>query len=122
MYLCNYIRLSVYSLHTGSEKNHSYWAKAVAPHVSLGRCIAYVDFVADVVPPALKLSEMFGLKTGSYYGRIFSGHDKDEVLQSCQIGVIKVMVATTVSDLHVGWTIQMSRLWCKLGFHQQWKS
>lgn len=25
-------------------------AKAVAPHVSTGRCIVYVDFVGDVVP------------------------------------------------------------------------
>ena len=101
MYLCNYIRFSVYSLHTGSEKKHSYWAEVVAPHVSLGRCIVYVDFVADVVPLALKLSEMFGLKTGSYYGRGLSGHDKDEVLQSWQSGVIKVMVATTAFGLGV---------------------
>ena len=101
MYLCNYIRFSVYSLHTGSEKKHSYWAKVVAPHVSLGRCIVYVDFVADVVPLALKLSEMFGLKTGSYYGRGLSGHDKNEVLQSWQSGVIKVMVATTAFGLGV---------------------
>ena len=99
MYLCNYIRFSVYSLHTGSEKKHSYWAEVVAPHVSLGRCIVYVDFVADVVPLILKLSEMFGLKTGSYYGRGLSGHDKDEVLQSWQSGVIKVMVATTAFGL-----------------------
>ena len=101
MYLCNYIRFSVYSLHTGSEKKHSYWAEVVAPHVSLGRCIVYVDFVADVVPLALKLSEMFGLKTGSYYGRGLSGHDKNEVLQSWQSGVIKVMVATTAFGLGV---------------------
>ena len=91
----------VYSLHTGSEKKHSYWAEVVAPHVSLGRCIVYVDFVADVVPLALKLSEMFGLKTGSYYGWGLSGHDKDEVLQSWQSGVIKVMVATTAFGLGV---------------------
>ena len=101
MYLCNYIRFSVYSLHTGSEKKHSYWAEVVAPHVSLGRCIVYVDFVAHVVPLALKLSEMFGLKTGSYYGRGLSGHDKNEVLQSWQSGVIKVMVATTAFGLGV---------------------
>ena len=101
MYLCNYIRFSVYSLHTGSEKKHSYWAEVVAPHVSLGQCIVYVDFVADVVLLALKLSEMFGLKTGSYYGRGLSGHDKDEVLHSWQSGVIKVMVATTAFGLGV---------------------
>ena len=93
--------MSVYSLHTGSEKKHSYWAEVVAPHVSVGRCIVYVDFVTDVVPLALKLSEMFSLKTGSYYGRGLSGHNKDEVLKSWQSGVIKVMVATTAFGLGV---------------------
>ena len=61
----------------------------------------YVDFVTDVVPLALKLSEMFSLKTGSYYGRGLSGHNKDEVLKSWQSGVIKVMVATTAFGLGV---------------------
>ena len=53
------------------------------------------------MPLALKLSEGFGLKTGSYYGRGLSGHDKDEVLQSWQNGIIQVMVATTAFGLGV---------------------
>ena len=61
----------------------------------------YVDFVEDVVPLVLKLSESFGLKTGSYYGHGLSGHNKDEVLQSWRNGVIQVMVATTAFGLGV---------------------
>ena len=53
------------------------------------------------MPLALKLKESFGLKTGSYYGRGLSGHDKDEVLQSWRSGVIQVMVATTAFGLGV---------------------
>ena len=48
--------------------------------------------------PALKLSEMFGLKLGGWR---LSGHDKDEVLQSWHSGLIKVMVATTDFGLGV---------------------
>ncbi len=54
---------------TGADRKTTCWAEAVAPHVSTGRCIVYVDFVGDVVPLALKLSEEFGILTGSYYGR-----------------------------------------------------
>ncbi len=60
---------------TGADRKMTCWAetvvsracettKAVAPHVSSGRCIVYVDFVGDVVPLALKLSEEFGIPTG----------------------------------------------------------
>ena len=54
----------------------------------------------DVVPLPLKLSEKFGLKTGSYYGQRSSGHDKNEVLQSYtnafELGVDQPDVETVV--------------------------
>ncbi len=52
----------------GADRKMTRWAEAVAPHVSTGRCIVYVDFVGDVVPLALRLSEEFGIPTGRFYG------------------------------------------------------
>ena len=35
-----------------------------------------MDFVEDVVPLTIQLSEQHGLNVGSFYGRGLSGHDK----------------------------------------------
>lgn len=61
----------------------------------------YVDFVEDVAPLTIQLSEQHGLNAGSFYGRGLSGHDKDQLLRSWRAGEIQVMVATKAFRLGV---------------------
>ena len=87
-------------LHAGDSRRITYWAETVAPLLS-GRCIVYVDFVEDVAPLMIRLSEEHGLKAASFYGRGLSGHDKDQLLKSWREGLIQVMVATKAFGLGV---------------------
>ena len=60
-----------------------------------------MDFVEDVAPLTIQLSEQHGLNAGSFYGRGLSGHDKDQLLRSWRAGEIQVMVATKAFGLGV---------------------
>ena len=87
-------------LHAVDSRRITYWAETVTPLLS-GRCIVYVDFVEDVTPLMIRLSEEHGLKAASFYGRGLSGHDKHQLLKSWREGLIQVMVATKAFGLGV---------------------
>ena len=86
---------------TGDPKRISYWAEVVAPYLSTKHCIVYVDFVEDVAPLTMQLSDEHGLNAGSFNGRGLSGHDKDQLLRRWRAGEIQVMAATKAFGLGV---------------------
>ena len=60
-----------------------------------------MDFVEEVAPLTIRLSEQHGLIAGSFYGRGLSGHDKDQLLRSWRVGKIQVMVAAKTFGLGI---------------------
>ena len=60
-----------------------------------------MDFVEEVAPLTIRLSEQHGPIAGSFYGRGLSGHDKGQLLRSWRVGKIQVMVATKTFGLGI---------------------